>query len=65
MAWSFVSAPLTVLTGGQALVRMTNRRGFVMEIRTLRGELEDFFEKNDNHLPMADLGHKVVMNYVA
>lgn len=36
-----------------------------MEIRTLRGELEDFFEKNDNHLPMADLGHKVVMNNVA
>ena len=36
-----------------------------MEIRTLRGELEDFFEKKDNHLPMADLGRKVVMNNVA
>jgi hypothetical protein len=53
MAWSFVSAPLTVLADGQALERVTNWRGFVMVIRPLSGELEGFFEKNGKKLPVA------------
>jgi hypothetical protein len=59
MVSSFVLAPLTVLTGGQSLERVTNWGGFVMVIRPLRVGLEGFFEKNGKKLPVAALGLEV------
>jgi hypothetical protein len=61
MAWSFVSAPLTVLTGGQALERVTNWGGFVMVIRTQWAGLEGFFEKNGKKLPVAGQCLRIAM----
>jgi hypothetical protein len=65
MVLSFVSAPLTVLTGGQAFERVTNWGGFVMVIRPLRAGLEGFFEKNGKKLPVAGQCLRMMMGKVA